>query len=259
MSNVATTKKAAATKQAIALHLTNPPMEGPQVRHAQQLLAKNPYGHFEVGGIDGVYGPATAAATLRAKQELGFENPDRSFGPTLEAMLAGTMKLPADFEARREARAHDNARDATIRAKIVEYARWGCANEPSIHYQQSRPIDGLREPKKLPLNTDCSGFATDCYKWAGGPDPCGNGFSGAGWTGDMLHAGSHIHQSQIQPGDLLVFGGAPAHQHVCVVVKGGADPQVVSHGQEKGPFLISFSQEAAAHAGQPVFWLSYLQ
>ena len=55
-----------------------------------------------------------------------------------------------------------------------------------IHYRESRPIPALDRPRSLPLETDCSGFATLCYSWAGAPDPNGNGFSGEGYTGTML-------------------------------------------------------------------------
>jgi cell wall-associated NlpC family hydrolase len=235
-------------------------MKGPDVEEAQRLLADNPFGHFDPGDVDGEFGPTTATATKDAKWLLGYpdSNCDEVFGTRLRDFLAGTEKLPADFANRREARKHGAVGDAHIREKIVEYALWGCHNEPQIHYKQSRPIDGLDHPKKLPLNTDCSGFATDCYKWAGGPDPNGRAFSGAGWTGDMMSHGKSVAKSALKPGDLVLYGGAPAHQHVCIVVETGADPMLVSHGQEKGPFEVSLSKESEAHAGQPVILRSYL-
>ena len=243
------------------LHLANPLMKGADVAGAQRLLLENPYGKFDCGGTDGEYGPATAAATKQAKFALGYPptDVDGVFGPLLRAYLSNAQPLPAEYQNRRAARKHVVAGDALIRQKIVEYAKWGCANEPQIHYAEARPMNGLNAPEHLPLTTDCSGFATCCYKWAGGPDPNGRNFTGAGWTGDMINTGRHIAKSALQPGDLLVFGGPASKQHVCIVIEPGNDPTLVSHGQEKGPFQIAFSAEQAqAHKGQPVFWLAYL-
>jgi hypothetical protein len=134
----------------------------------------------------------------------------------------------------------------SLRDSIVAHARWGVANESQIHYKQSRPIDGLDEVHKLPLFTDCSGFVTDCYKWAGAPDPNGQGYNGAGFTGTLLTHLPHIDVHDAIPGDLVVFGPGTG-EHVVVIVEGGASPVVVSHGQEAGPLLISLAQEANAH------------
>jgi len=143
-----------------------------------------------------------------------------------------------------------------LREKIVANAQWGIANEPQIHYAQLRPIDGLHEPRKLPLETDCSGFATLCYAWAGAPDPNGLGYSGQGWTGTLLQHMQPIAQEAAQPGDLVVFGPAPGH-HVAVVLEAGSDPLLCSHGQEKGPLAVLFSVESA-YQPQPATWLSCL-
>lgn len=244
-----------------ALHMANPPMKGDDVKQAQNLLLHNPFDVFDPGAADGEFGPATAAATEHAKFMLGYPeaNCDGAFGPRLRAFLSGDEELPVDFANRRKVRQNSAVGDQHIREQIVAFATWGCDNEPQIHYLQSRPIEGLNQPKKLPLNTDCSGFATDCYKWAGGPDPNGRKFSGAGWTGDMVATGRHIAKGAVKPGDLIVYGGPAAKQHVCVVLETGDDPLLASHGQEKGPFRIRFSQETAAKAGQPIYWLAYLR
>jgi cell wall-associated NlpC family hydrolase len=248
------------TGQARELHLANPLMKGPDVASAQRLLLENPYGRFDPGAVDGQFGPATAVATKHAKYALGYPAAEVNevFGPVLRAYLSNAQPLPADYENRRAAREHSQQGDALVRQKIVEYAAWGCSNEPQIHYAEVRPMNGLNAPEHLPLTTDCSGFATLAYKWAGGPDPNGRHFNGQGWTGDMINTGRHIAKSALKPGDLVVFGGPAPRQHVCIVVEPGNDPTLVSHGQEKGPFRIPFSQEQGAHAGQPVFWLAYL-
>lgn len=140
----------------------------------------------------------------------------------------------------------------TLRDAIVENALWGVDNEPQIHYRQSRPIDGLDQPRKLPLYTDCSGFVTDCYKWAGAPDPNGLNYSGQGFTGTLLDHLEHIGPAEIEPGDLVVFGSHPG-EHVVIVAAAGMNPMVVSHGQERGPIKVRLSVEAAAHQSPMTF------
>jgi cell wall-associated NlpC family hydrolase len=247
------------------LHLANPHMTGPDVTAAQQLLTSSPYGDFNVGGIDGEYGELTAAATSRAKWALGYPDTkvDGAFGPKLEAYLGGAP-LPADYAARRAQRlAHPYAQQ---RAQIVANAEWGVAHESQIHYSENGPrLAGLGHPQLLPLVTDCSGFATLCFNWAAAPDPNGNAYDPhkTAYTGTMMMACHPVPRSAVQPGDLVVFGAYPGN-HVCVVVRTGADPLLVSHGSEGGPKHVPFSAELAwqaAHGGpQPspglVMWLS---
>jgi len=140
----------------------------------------------------------------------------------------------------------------SVRSEIVANALWGVANAGSIHYAQLRPIDGLNHKHKLPLSTDCSGWVTLCYKWAGAPDPNGNGYNGQGFTGTLLNHLTHITRANAGPGDLVVFGSGSGH-HVVVITGAGSDPEVVSHGQEKGPLRVRLSVELAAVGGPMTF------
>ncbi len=146
------------------------------------------------------------------------------------------------------------------RQAIVSNALWGAtvaAERPKqIHYGEVRPIRGA--PRALPLTTDCSGFVTLCYQWAGAPDPNGMDYDGGGDTGTMLHACSHIDPRAAQPADLVVFGNAPG-THVVIIVEPGTDPVVVSQGSEAGPLKLPLSEEATAHPGQPLTYLSVAQ
>lgn len=146
----------------------------------------------------------------------------------------------------------------SVRGEIVANALWGVRNAGQIHYRQSRPIDGIGHPHKLPLTTDCSGFATDCFNWAGAPDPNGRHYDGYGYTGSMLQACQPVAKAGVEPGDLVVFGRAPG-THVVIVVGDGADPLVVSHGQEAGPLHVRLSVEERAHSGQSPTFLSALK
>lgn len=235
------------------LHLTNPLMTGPDVTALQQALG--PYGP---GPADGQFGPATAAAVKRAKLALGYPDAqcNESAGPQLVGYLGGAP-LPADYRARQQARRHDAAKALTVRDQIVANARWGIANEPQIHYQQVRPIDGLHRAQQLPLRTDCSGFSTLCYAWAGAPDPNGLNFSGLGYTGTLLQHMTKVPLAAVQPGDLVVWGPAPGHHVALVLENDGEDPLLCSHGQEKGPLEIRFSVETK-YQPAPATWLSCL-
>jgi cell wall-associated NlpC family hydrolase len=71
----------------------------------------------------------------------------------------------------------------------------------------------------------------------------------------MLDACAHISQAHAEPGDLIVFGSGTG-THVVIIVGTGSDPDVVSHGQERGPLLIPLSKERAFHAGEALTFLS---
>lgn len=182
------------------LHLTNPLQSGPEVVHAQRLLAGSPFGDFRPGAVDGVFGPASAQAVRRAKLALGYPEraADESFGPVLLAYLEGTR----------------------------------------------------------PLHTDCSGFVTLCHRWAGAPDPNGRKFDGQGYTGTILQACRQIALGAVQPGDLVVWGAPPGH-HVALVLEADLDPLLVSHGSERGPYAVRFS-EACTWQPAPATWLTCL-
>lgn len=139
------------------------------------------------------------------------------------------------------------------RAMVVQWAKRGVQQEPMIHYKEIRPMP-LSWTVPPGLTTDCSGFATLCYKLAGAPDPNGLGYNGEGYTGTLLSHGKSTEKPQ--PGDLAFFGPLTA-DHVVIVIEAGADPLCVSHGQEKGPLEVRVSVEAAAHK-PPVRYRTYL-
>lgn len=240
------------TTQVRTLHLANPLLTGPDVKALQKLLAP-----YKPGSADGQYGPHTAAAVARAKWTLGY--PQKQCDEVADAKLIGYLEgtpVPAGFVARQKARKAQAVQTLGLRARIVANARWGITNEPQIHYEQLRPIDGLKAPRKLPLHTDCSGFSTLCYAWAGAPDPNGLGYSGQGYTGTLLQHMKAIAAEAAQPGDLVVWGPPPGH-HVALVLEPGPDPLLCSHGQEAGPAATRFSVETK-YQPAPATWLSSL-
>jgi lysozyme family protein/cell wall-associated NlpC family hydrolase len=249
------------------LQLANPHVKGGDVEEAQRLLKKNPFGSFDPGGVDGEYGELTAGAVIRAKWELGYPANDAGnsvFGPQMKAILSGKKPLPAAFKARRTKRQREAKSEQGIRKRIVEWANWGVKNCGQIGYSQngSTRMVALGGRGTLPLATDCSAFATLCYSWAGAPNPNAPGAYDArqaAFTGSMLSRCRRIPRAAAQPGDLVVWTPPRQGQHVCLVVSGGPDPMLVSHGDDSGPKKLRFSAEDAyqrrAGHGSAV-WLS---
>jgi lysozyme family protein/cell wall-associated NlpC family hydrolase len=234
------------------LQLGNPPLKGPDVARAQQLLKKNPFGSFNPGKADGEYGSLTAGAVQRAKWELGFPATagGSTFGPQLEAFLSGKKPLPAAFKKRRMQRLKQGNSEKALRKRIVQWANWGVTNNGRIAYSQDGNVrlSALGTKGSLPLATDCSAFATLCYAWAGAPNPNAQGpydARQAAFTGSMLGHCRRIPKSAAQPGDLVVWTPPGTGQHVCLVAAGGADPMLISHGDDSGPKRLRFSVEDA--------------
>lgn len=135
-----------------------------------------------------------------------------------------------------------------IRGEIVAYCEWAISNAAQIHYAQVRPIP-VGHPKQLPLITDCSGFATLAYKWAGAPDPNGANYDGSGYTGTLLRHGRKV--TAPLPGDLLIYGPFPG-RHVVVFMETWHGAWVVcSHGQEIGPLRVLQYREEVFQGYRP--------
>jgi hypothetical protein len=238
--------------------LTNPLMHGEDLKPLQTALAKT---RIYQGPIDGVFGKGTADACYRAKYRLGYpiKSVTHTGGQQLLNFLNGSRPLPPFFVARRHVRGFGISANDRMRAKIVEYAKWGAENTFQIHYAQVRPMDHLNKVKALPWYTDCSEFVTTVYHWAGAPDPNGLGYNGYGYTGTMLDHGASIPLFQVKPGDVVIWGWSPGH-HTAVFVESGEkpDPLIVSHGSERGPLLIPLSSENLAQNGRPMTFKRYL-
>jgi cell wall-associated NlpC family hydrolase len=148
-----------------------------------------------------------------------------------------------------------------LRHGIVAAARWGIANRGLIHYTMGPARSGWLfqhppvKPPKLPISTDCSGYATLCYWTAGADDPNGLHYQELGYTGTLLNHCRLIDPKHALPGDLIVYGPGTGH-HVAVILgaDGAGNVEVGSHGDEHGPVEILNYLEAAAQP-HPVRWL----
>lgn len=107
-------------------------------------------------------------------------------------------------------------------------------------YAEVRPMPASLAACERGAQSDCSGFATLCYKQAGAPDPNGLHYNGYGYTGTLLQHGKKTNTPQ--PGDLHFWNG-PAH--VCVDVGGG---KVIGWGGSPGPSEDTVSEESRHHS-----------
>ncbi len=238
------------------LHLVTPLMRGDDVKQLQVLLHNK---GFKVV-IDGEFGAQTADAVIKAKKKIRWYklHPKKIgpfAGPTFVTKL--TAYVPP---ARPKATKADEKR-----AKGVTYAWWLIKHEPSVHYQQWRPMRFLRQLLRLPVWEDCSESVTKIIKYAGGRDPnkAANDkrhwWDGLGYTGAMLTHCRPIRKSMLKKLDLIILGDFPG-AHVCLVLDedaehDNADPLLFSHGQEAGPIAIKLSQEMEYHKGKTVHFL----
>lgn len=141
----------------------------------------------------------------------------------------------------------------TKRELVVQLCHWGITHNASIHYAQTRPIP-LRSPRllpALPLTTDCSGWATIAYRYAGAADPGGSSYSGQNNTGTFLKHMRHIAISAVKAGDIVVYGAKtyPGYGHHAAVITNAGSHTVstittCSHGSEAGPLAITVAAEA---------------
>lgn len=139
----------------------------------------------------------------------------------------------------------------TVRPAIVTWAHWFVEHQPQIAYEEVRPFP---LGAKLPMDNDCSATFTDCYYLAGAPDPNGPAYhyDGYGNTDSLAANGQGIAQSQILPGDAVIYYGtadcAPGTtEHVAMVITPGDDPMTMSHGWSGEPAYVTVNSDGRPH------------
>jgi cell wall-associated NlpC family hydrolase len=122
----------------------------------------------------------------------------------------------------------------TARERIVEAAKWGLAHKAEFRYLQYRPMAKSLFEKFALTHSDCSAFATLCYKAANVKDPNGANYNGQGFTGTLQAHGTKTNEPQ--PGDLVFYrpGAGPGGSagHVAVYIGEG---KVIELGGTPGP------------------------
>lgn len=130
-----------------------------------------------------------------------------------------------------------------VRQNIVAWAKWAVANRTHFNYSEgAHRMDSIGHAGTLPVTADCSAFVTMCYNWAGAPDPNGNHYNHEGYTGTLLAHGHKITVSQVQAGDVIVYGPGTGW-HTAIIVEAGTDPLTISHGQQGDPSYCRVSQD----------------
>lgn len=119
---------------------------------------------------------------------------------------------------------HVNAPDARIYGNFEEppeltdldlamkgfqrFAIWFISHRATIRYRQWRPIPLAKIDVWNPrIDTDCSGSGIMGFRSIGAPDPSGNAYNGAGFTGDLRNHGRWLRKGeQRQVGDAVHYG-----------------------------------------------------
>lgn len=123
------------------------------------------------------------------------------------------------------------------RKRVVKWAQWGVKHSAAFDYTETMARDDWLALKPghlmLPshkIDTDCSGFATLCYKWSNLPDPNGLNYKSLGYTGTLLDKAKKIvGVAEGLPGDLLVYGPGTG-AHVVILLERGSNPLTATHG-----------------------------
>ena len=160
------------------LGLTSPRTTGPQVKHAQYLLAHNRYNHdYDPGPQDGVYGVHTAAAARRAKYLLGYpkKRVTERFGPQLYSYLLplttrSAKRRPATYVVRGKVRERILERRRERRRRMFrEHATDIAISQVGTHeYPPGSNIVKYTEWYHM-VGPWCAMFVSWCYTRAGRP------------------------------------------------------------------------------------------
>ena len=150
------------------------------------------------------------------------------------------------------------------RNALISNGLWLYANSAHIAYSLHRPFPLLsrdelaaRFSKGETVAWDCAGFTVQTFHLvADVNDPSGQGYDGRGNTETILSTltDHYTDPRKALPGALVIFGAdlPLADQHVCMVMRAGENPTVLSHGQP-GVRMLPLTEEAAAHEGNVLF------
>jgi len=123
-------------------------------------------------------------------------------------------------------------------------------NRYSEHYTENSParwtgIDDKIRPPSAPTYSDCSSAVTWCYwtVFGNGPDIINGENWQAGYTGTMATHGKAIDCSQLQPGDVILYGSGAPWDHAEMYMGNG---QTVSHGADPVSYESSSSNQGFA-------------
>jgi hypothetical protein len=179
-----------------------------------------------------------AVRALKRWQKAHGLRADGVYGPATHRKLVAAGKFDA-FGKQLMSQAPKAAALTSKRQSIVRAAIYVSQHRAAIHYTQSSlRMQGISQGIRLPgfpRYADCSSLCCWFYWLVGALALVG----GAGYTGTQIQHGRRISESQIQPADLVFYGGWffwSAPTHVAVYIGAG---KIVSHGSESGPQVLS--------------------
>ena len=216
----------------------------PAVKQLQSALVKaRVMTQAQMNSGPGSFGPRTQASLKKFQQAHGVDAIG-VYGPKTRAAF---VRLGAKVAAVPQASRSDRSAQENRRGGKVGRRQQGPdplpAEAPDRRHQAS--AQAAAQYRLL-------GFRDALLQVGGRSRSERNGYNGAGYTGTLEAHMRHIPQIQLQPGDLCLWKG----KHVSLVVQAGADPLLISHGEEKGPYAIRFSAQKRGFRGTPLIWLT---
>jgi hypothetical protein len=139
----------------------------------------------------------------------------------------------------------------TIRTSLVAYMRATLADENqhgTWSYAAVRPlyVPHVWTPGQR-VRSDCSKGVQYVCRWAGAPDPMGNGYGPYGNSQTICMHLHHLdHPSELQAGDPVTFGRW-GEEHAAIVLEPGRDPLLWSDGHQGAPNTYRLSWDSRTH------------
>ena len=131
-----------------------------------------------------------------------------------------------------------------LRTAVCDWGDWCPPNQPLFRYLESRPFPLYQPTPARHIADDCSATIALCFALGAAPDPMGLGYSGYGNTTTLEMRGTQIPVSEVQPGDVVLYGAPGATVHGALVVPGetAADPLTMTHGDPASPAFVGAYQ-----------------
>jgi hypothetical protein len=184
----------------------------------------------------GAYGERTAGDLIRARLHANLtpvgtgETCDKITWDWLYSHMTRTQRIKAAQSLTRDAGAGVAAAGTDLGESVARSAMAAHERLRRIWvYRQYRPMAPSLWSEFARTHSDCSSFATLCYKDAGAPDPNRRGYDGYGFTGSLWPRGRDCAP---KPGALAFYGGSlgtdrndTTHVAVCI-----SPSEVISFG-----------------------------
>lgn len=127
-----------------------------------------------------------------------------------------------------------------MRATLDDRANW------TYRFTRPLPVPSTWQPGQH-VDADCSHAVKLLCRWAGAPDPMGNGWSTWGNSTTLAVHLPHLHAAaELHVGDIVTFGPAGT-KHAAMVLEPGPDPLLWSFGHQGAPNTYRLSEDDREH------------